>query len=404
MRRSYASAGTNIDLVVVGPEAPLVAGIADDLAPQASRCSGPRKRRRRLEGSKGFTKDLCARYGIPTAAYGRFTDSRIGESLFDNAGAADRDQGRRARRRQRRDRRHDGDEAVAAIDACFVGAFGEAGAEVVIEEFLRGEEASFFALVDGTTALPLGTAQDHKRACDGDQGPNTGGMGAYSPAPVMTPEIIEPHDDVRSSSRPCAAWPRRGTPFAGVLFAGLMIDDGGPKLIEYNVRFGDPECQVLMLRLKADLLRPARRRRRAACPHRRSLARRGGTHRGHGGQGLSRRLAKGLGDPRPRRGRGRSVVEIFHAGTSTTATASSPMAAACLTSPRSAATVGEAQDRAYAAVDRIDWPDGFCRRDIGWRAGQTRRLTSVLATRRRSSLRLAGRRTYFSVDLKRGRA
>ena len=242
-----------IGLVIIGPEAPLVAGLTDDLEAQGIRVFGPSKEAARLEGSKGFTKDLCARAGIPTAAYARFSDARAARAYLatqklpivvkaDGLAA-----GKGVTIAETRE------QADAAIEACFSGAFGAAGSEVVIEEFLRGEEASFFALVDGTTALPLATAQDHKRVHDGDQGPNTGGMGAYSPAPIMTPalcrrtmiEIIEP--TVRAMAE-------AGTPFKGVLYAGLMIEDGAPKLIEYNARFGDPETQVLMLRLKSDVL------------------------------------------------------------------------------------------------------------------------------------------------------
>jgi len=242
-----------IDLVVVGPEGPLVAGIADDLRAENIRVFGPSKAAARLEGSKGFTKDLCARYDIPTAAYGRFNDLASAKAYVEKTGApiVIKADGLAAGK---------GvtvamtlDEARAALDACFEGSFGAAGAEVVVEEFMTGEEASFFCLCDGTTALPFGTAQDHKRVGDGDVGPNTGGMGAYSPAPVMTPEMIERtmREIIEPTMRGMA---ELGAPFAGILFAGLMISDKGPKLIEYNTRFGDPECQVLMMRLKDDLL------------------------------------------------------------------------------------------------------------------------------------------------------
>ncbi|MFZ2017044.1 MAG: phosphoribosylamine--glycine ligase, partial [Methyloceanibacter sp.] len=240
----------DIGLVVIGPEAPLVTGLADDLKVAGIKVFGPSRAAARLEGSKGFTKDLCAEYGIPTASYRRFADAHAAKAYVKTQALpivvkADGLAGGKgvtvATTR---------DEAEAAIDACLAGALG---AEVVIEEFLDGEEASFFALVDGTAALPLATAQDHKRAFDGDKGPNTGGMGAYSPAPIMTPalcarvmeEIVIP--TVRAMSA-------RGTPFKGVLYAGLMMKEGSPKLIEYNVRFGDPEAQVLMMRLESDLL------------------------------------------------------------------------------------------------------------------------------------------------------
>jgi phosphoribosylamine--glycine ligase len=242
-----------IDFVIVGPEAPLAAGMADDLAAAGIPAFGPGREAARLEASKAFTKEICDACGAPTAAYARFTDAA-------EARAYVRDQG--APIVIKADGLAAGKgvivamtlaEAEAAIDDMFGGTFGEAGAEVVIEEFMEGEEASFFVLTDGETVLPLATAQDHKRAFDGDEGPNTGGMGAYSPAPVMTPEMERRTLD--EIVRPCIAeMARRGMPYKGVLYAGLMINEGGPRLIEYNVRFGDPECQVLMLRLGSDFL------------------------------------------------------------------------------------------------------------------------------------------------------
>src|SRR3954466_15389323 len=242
-----------VDFVVVGPEAPLVAGIVDDLEAAGLKTFGPNKAAARLEGSKGFTKDLCKAHNIPTAAYERFTSAQPAKAYV---------------RKQavpvviKADGLAAGKgviiaetiaEAEAAIDMMFSGGLGEAGAEVVIEEFLIGEEASFFALCDGESAIPLASAQDHKRAFDGDKGPNTGGMGAYSPAPVMTPDVTQRtmNEIIKPTVR---AMKEMGTPFRGVLFAGLMITQQGPKLIEYNVRFGDPECQVLMLRLMSDLV------------------------------------------------------------------------------------------------------------------------------------------------------
>ena len=243
----------DIGLVVIGPEVPLVAGLADDLEASGIKVFGPSRQAARLEGSKGFTKDLCAEYGIPTASYRRFADASSAkayaaeQSLPVVVKADGLAAGKGVVIAPTRA------EAEAAIDACFAGAFGTAGAEVVIEEFLTGEEASFFALTDGVTVLPLATAQDHKRAFDGDQGPNTGGMGAYSPAPIMTPQLCaRVMEEIVAPT--VAAMRERGTPFKGVLYAGLMIEDGAPKLIEYNVRFGDPEAQALMLRLKSDLL------------------------------------------------------------------------------------------------------------------------------------------------------
>ncbi|MER9018866.1 phosphoribosylamine--glycine ligase [Mesorhizobium sp. M0898] len=356
-----------IGLVVVGPEGPLVAGIADDLRAEGIRVFGPSKAAARLEGSKGFTKDLCARYGIPTAAYGRFDDLASARTYVEKTGApiVIKADGLAAGK---------GvtvamtlDEALAALDACFDGSFGQAGAEVVVEEFLVGEEASFFCLCDGTTALPFGTAQDHKRLGDGDTGPNTGGMGAYSPAPVMTPEMIDRtmREIVEPTMRGMA---ETGAPFSGVLFAGLMITDKGPKLIEYNTRFGDPECQVLMMRLKDDLLvllnaaadgqlahTSVRWRDEAALTV--VMAARGypGTpERGSVIRGVEAAAGEG--------------VEIFHAGTAINGGALVANGGRVLNITATGRTVGEAQKKAYAALDRIDWPQGFCRRDIGWLA------------------------------------
>jgi phosphoribosylamine--glycine ligase len=357
-----------IDLVIVGPEAPLVAGLVDDLTTAGIKCFGPKQAAAQLEGSKGFTKDLCREFDIPTAAYGRFTDAASAKAYLDaqklpivikaDGLAAGKGVTIAATRA----------EAEAAIDACFAGAFGKAGSEVVIEEFLEGEEASFFALCDGTTALALATAQDHKRVGDGDTGPNTGGMGAYSPAPVITPamsarvmdEIIGPTVD---------AMAKRGTPFKGVLFAGLMITAEGPKLIEYNVRFGDPETQVLMLRLKSDLL-PA------------LLATADGVLdtfdlRWHDDPALTVVMAangypgppevgteiKGLDSAAAVEG-----VEIFHAGTRRDGDRLLAQGGRVLNVTARGKTVAEAQARAYAAAARIDWPGGFYRHDIGWRA------------------------------------
>ena len=358
----------DIVLVVVGPEAPLVAGLSDDLEASGIKVFGPSRQAAKLEGSKGFTKDLCAEYGIPTAAYRRFTDAGLakdyaaGQSLpivvkADGLAAGKGVVIATTRR-----------EADAAIDACFAGAFGAAGAEVVIEDHLTGEEASFFVLTDGKIVLPLATAQDHKRAFDGDRGPNTGGMGAYSPAPVMTAErcaqvmeeIITP--TVRAMSA-------RGTPFKGVLYAGLMIHEGTPELIEYNVRFGDPEAQALMLRLKSDLL-PALlavaegrlaevaldwRDDAALCV---VMATKG--YPGAYAKGSEIRALDTAGaDPK---------VEIFHAGTKRDGARIVANGGRVLGVTARGNTIQDAKARAYAAVDKIDWPQGFCRRDIGTRA------------------------------------
>src|SRR5690606_16615792 len=242
-----------IDLVIVGPEAPLVAGLADDLRAHEIRVFGPSKIAAQLEGSKGFTKDLCAQFNIPTGAYGRFNNAPKAKAYIRQQGApiVVKADGLAAGK---------GvvvamtlEEALDAVDACFEGAFGAAGAEVVVEAYLDGEEASFFCICDGKTALPLGSAQDHKRVGDGDTGVNTGGMGAYAPAPVMTAQMVE--RTMRELIEPTMrGMSEIGAPFSGVLFAGLMITKDGPKLIEYNTRFGDPECQVLMMRLESDLL------------------------------------------------------------------------------------------------------------------------------------------------------
>ena len=359
--------GNAIDLVVIGPEAPLVAGLADALRAAGIKVFGPSAAAARLEGSKGFTKDLCARYGIPTGAYGRFANAaeakayarRMGAPIVVKADGLAAGKGVTVAM--------DLDAALHAIDACFDGAFGAAGAEVVVEAFLEGEEASFFCLCDGATALPFGSAQDHKRVGDGDTGPNTGGMGAYSPAPVLDAavearvmrEIVEP------TLRGMAGM---GCPFSGVLFVGLMIGADGPKLIEFNVRFGDPECQVLMMRLKDDLLVlleaaadgqlghvSARWRDEAALTV--VMAAKGYPGMPQAGtpiRGIEAAEATG--------------AKVFHAGTKR---ANGELVAAggrVLNVTSTGRTVGEAQASAYAAVDRIDWPGGFCRRDIGWRA------------------------------------
>ncbi|MER8743348.1 phosphoribosylamine--glycine ligase [Mesorhizobium sp. M1004] len=356
-----------IDLVVVGPEGPLVAGIADDLRDQGIRVFGPSKRAARLEGSKGFTKDLCAKYDIPTAAYGRFTDlaaakayvERVGAPIVIKADGLAAGKGVTIAMTL--------DEARAALDACFDGAFGDAGAEVVVEEFMTGEEASFFCLCDGATALPFGTAQDHKRVGDGDTGPNTGGMGAYSPAPVMTPDMVERtmREIVEPTMRGMA---ELGAPFAGILFAGLMITDKGPKLIEYNTRFGDPECQVLMMRLKDDLLVLLNAAVDGQLAHSSVRWRDDAAltvvmaARGYPGTPEKGSVIRGLDEAA---GDG---VEIFHAGTAINGGALVANGGRVLNVTASGKTVGEAQSRAYAALDRIDWPQGFCRRDIGWQA------------------------------------
>ena len=358
-----------IGLVVVGPEAPLVAGLADDLAAAGISVFGPSAKAAQLEGSKGFTKDLCARYAIPTAAYGRFDNAAEARAYAQKVGAPVVVKADGLAAGKGVTVAMELGEALAAIDACFDGAFGAAGAEVVVEEFLDGEEASFFFLCDGTTALPFGTAQDHKRVGDHDTGPNTGGMGAYSPAPALTPalearviaEIIEP--TMRGMAE-------MGAPFSGVLYAGLMLTGDGPKLIEYNARFGDPECQVLMPRLEDDLLplllASAEGRLAEFSPRWRADTALTVVMAAKGYPGTPERgsVISGLEDAA-----GGEGVVIFHAGTARDAAGRLVAAGGrvlCVTA--TGESVGEAQARAYAAIDRIDWPQGFCRRDIGWRA------------------------------------
>ena len=357
-----------IDFVVVGPEGPLVNGLVDQLEAAGIAAFGPTAAAAALEGSKGFTKDLCTKYNIPTAAYGRFRDigpakdfiRRQGAPIVVKADGLAAGKGVVIAQTVA--------EAEAAVEDMLGGAFGGAGAEVVIEEFLEGEEASFFALVDGTTALPLVSAQDHKRVGDGDTGPNTGGMGAYSPAPIVTPAMTE--TIMATIIRPTvAAMAAMGHPFKGVLFAGLMIDGKGPKLLEYNARFGDPECEVLMMRLKSDLLPALMAARDGALGHfdlrwhdeaalTVVMAARGypGTYdKGSEIRGLEK-AAKLPG------------VTVFHAGTAEQNGKTVATGGRVLAVTATGKTVAEAQARAYQAVDAIDWPDGFCRRDIGWRA------------------------------------
>ena len=357
-----------VDLVVVGPETPLAAGIVDDLANAGIKAFGPSKLAAQLEGSKGFTKDLCSEFDIPTGAYCRFDNAP--EAL-----AYVRDQGGPIVVKA------DGlaagkgvvvaktlAEAEEAIKMMFDGGFGVAGAEVVIEEFLEGREVSFFALCDGETAIPLASAQDHKRVFDHDEGPNTGGMGAYSPTPFVTPEI---HNQImqRIIGPTIAGMKERGTPFKGILYAGLMLTAQGPKLFEYNVRFGDPECQVLMLRMMSDLV-PAML---ASCDGQlknfdlRWFPEAAVTvvmaAKGYPGDYKKGGMIEGLDEAAKVEG-----AEIFHAGTVARDGAVLANGGRVLNVCASGKTVTEAQARAYRAVDRIKWADGFCRRDIAWQA------------------------------------
>jgi phosphoribosylamine---glycine ligase len=359
---------SNIGLVVIGPELPLVAGLVDDLEAAGLKAFGPDRAAARLEGSKGFTKDLCRRYAIPTAAYEKFTDASAAKAYLRPRGApiVVKADGLAAGK---------GvvvaetlPEAEAAVDFMLAGGFGAAGHAIVIEERLDGEEASFFALCDGETALAFASAQDHKRVGEGDTGPNTGGMGAYSPAPIVDAamserimaEIIAPA--LRGMSE-------MGAKFKGVLFAGLMIGDSGPKLVEFNVRFGDPETQAMLPRLKEDLLDLLLACAEGNLPQR-PLA---------FSQDLALSVvlaAKGYPD-KPLKGteirgveqaaRVRGVV-ITHAGTKKVCDKLLADGGRVLNVTGLGPDVESARKSAYAAVDAIDWPEGFCRRDIGWRA------------------------------------
>jgi phosphoribosylamine---glycine ligase len=354
-----------ISFVIVGPEAPLVAGIVDDLTAAGIKTFGPTKFAAQLEGSKGFTKDICAKYRIPTAAYERFKDEKkaLAYLIKHSAPIVIKADGLAAGK---------GVtvaatmlEAEAAVKEIFAGRFGEG--ECVIEEFMEGEEASFFALSDGTNVLALATAQDHKRVGDGDVGPNTGGMGAYSPAPCMTDALCK--DVLEKIIRPTVnALASMGHPYKGVLYAGLILTQQGPKLIEYNARFGDPETQVLMPRLRDDLLtmllasvdgtldnisvrwRPETALTVVLCS------------KGYPGEFLKGSVIKGLSQDFGK------DVEVFHAGTAIDGEFIVSNGGRVLNVTALGDTPREAQAKAYTAVDKIDWPQGFCRHDIGWRA------------------------------------
>ncbi len=353
-----------VDLVVVGPEAPLAAGIVDDLAAAGIKAFGPSKAASQLESSKGFTKDMCKANNIPTAAYERFKNAAAAKAYVHAQGApiVVKADGLAA-----------GKGVVVAMtlaeaDAALDALFSSAGAEAVIEEFMEGEEASFFVLCDGEHALPLATAQDHKRAFDCDKGPNTGGMGAYSPAPVMTDAMIARTMDeiIRPTLR---AMQDKGMPYKGVLFAGLMITAEGPKLIEYNVRFGDPETQVLMMRMMSDLVPALMAAVDGELQHfdlrwyPQSALTVVMAAKGYPGDYVKGTVISGLDEAGSLEG-----VEIFHAGTKSDGTRILANGGRVLNVTAIGDNVGQAQRRAYQAVDRIQWPEGFCRRDIGWQA------------------------------------
>jgi len=357
-----------VDFVVVGPEAPLAAGIVDDLASAGIKAFGPSKAAARLEGSKGFTKDICKANNIPTAAYERFNDADKAKAYIRAQGAPIVIKADGLAAGKGVVVAMTSQEAEDAIDMMLGGGFGAAGAEAVVEEFMVGEEASFFVLCDGENALPLVAAQDHKRAFDGDKGPNTGGMGAYSPAPVFTDAIQKrTMDEIILPT--LKAMKEMGCPYKGVLFAGLMITDEGPKLIEYNARFGDPETQVLMVRLMSDLL-PA------------LIASADGQLKNFdlrwfpdpaltvvmAAKGYPGDYDKGTRIAGIDRAEQIEGVEVFHAGTKASGDWILANGGRVLNVTASAKTVGEAQRRAYEAIGLINWPEGFCRRDIGWQA------------------------------------
>ncbi len=358
----------SIDFVIIGPEAPLAAGVADRLREAGIACFGPSRDAARLEASKAFTKEICDACGAPTARWARFAEAEAARAYVRQQGApiVVKADGLAAGK---------GvivamtlDEALAAVDNIFGGAFGAAGAEVVIEDFMEGEEASFFVLSDGETVLPIGTAQDHKRVGEGDTGPNTGGMGAYSPAPVLTEAVAERALDeiIRPTIVEMA---RRGTPYQGVLYAGLMIADGAPRLVEYNVRFGDPECQVLMMRLGAqalDLMLACAERRLGearvnwADDHAMTVVM---AAEGYPGSYEKGSVIAGL-EALPED----SWQMVFHAGTEAREGRVVASGGRVLNVTARGDALREARDRAYAMADKIDWPEGFYRRDIGWRA------------------------------------
>ncbi|WP_417309748.1 phosphoribosylamine--glycine ligase [Devosia sp.] len=357
----------SVDLVVIGADAQAVAGLGDAVRAAGLLCFGPSMAAAQLEGSKGFTKELCDEAGIPTAAYAQFDALEPALDYLRSQGApiVVKADGLAAGKGVTVAATLDA--AEAAVRDCFAGAFGASGSRVVIEECLEGEEASIFAVSDGTRYVLLPSAQDHKRVGDGDTGPNTGGMGAYSPAPVMTPELTARVDAeiIAPTIRTMAA---RGTPFTGVLFAGIMITDSGPKLIEHNVRFGDPECQVLMLRLRSDILELLLASARGDLT--------GMTPEFDPRPALTVVMAAEGYPANPKKGSEIFGAEgldsddlmVFHAGTVRRDGQLIANGGRVLNVTALGDTVAEAQARAYAAVDRIDWTEGFCRRDIGWRA------------------------------------
>ncbi|PZO86972.1 MAG: phosphoribosylamine--glycine ligase [Micavibrio aeruginosavorus] len=360
-----------VDLVVIGPEGPLVAGIADALAAENIAVFGPSKAAARLEGSKAFTKDMCTRHNIPTAAYGRFTDAGMAAEFIRKTGAPIVVKADGLAAGKGVIIAQTVDEAIdAANDMLSGNSFGAAGNEIVVEEFMDGEEVSFFALADGKTVVPFASAQDHKRVGDGDVGPNTGGMGAYSPA-YLVDDLLQQKIMERIILPTVRGMAADGCPFQGVLFAGLMIVKGEPMLIEYNTRFGDPECQVMLPRLQDDFLSILN-----ACA-------KGELSQYQGGLSFSKdevlgvvMAAKGYPASYAKGGKIEGIakadalkgVKVFHAGTAKNGYDVVASGGRVLTVTAIADDIGKAQQNAYEAVGRIVWEDGFCRRDIGWRA------------------------------------
>jgi phosphoribosylamine--glycine ligase len=358
----------SIDLVVVGPEGPLVSGLADELIAAGVACFGPTREAARLEGSKGFAKDFCREFSIPSGAYQRFREANEAKAHVRDVGAPIVVKADGLAAGKGVFVANTVEEAEAAVDALLSGTLASAESEIVIEEFLAGEEVSFFALCDGGTATPFASAQDHKRVGDGDTGPNTGGMGAYSPPSVMTPElsqrimceVIEP--TLRGMNE-------RGSPFRGVLFAGLMIDEHGPKVIEFNVRFGDPEAEVIIPRLQDDLLPLLLACAEGTlCPDAPRFSSDAAltvvmAARGYPGEPVRGTRISGIEDAEAEPG-----VVVFHGGTREVDGVMFADGGRVLAITALGKDVIEARRRAYAAVDRIRWPEGFCRHDIGWRA------------------------------------
>ncbi|MBT0958838.1 phosphoribosylamine--glycine ligase [Alphaproteobacteria bacterium KMM 3653] len=356
------------ELVIIGPEAPLAAGVADALRGAGIPTFGPSKAAAELEASKSFAKEVLDAAGAPTAAWERFTDAKSACAYIEAQGAPIVVKADGLAAGKGVTVAMTVEEATAAVEDMFGGAFGAAGAEVVIEEFMTGEEASFFVLCDGEEFLPLGTAQDHKRVGEGDTGPNTGGMGAYSPAPVMTDEVTQKTID-QIVKPTLAEMARRGAPYQGVLFVGLMIENGKPRVVEYNVRFGDPECQTLMMRLGAqalDVIQAAAEGRLAqaqvnwAEDHAITVVM---AAKGYPGSYTKGTVIKGL-DALPED----STHMVFHAGTTMQGADLTATGGRVLNVTARGATLAEAHKEAYAMLGRIDWPEGFSRSDIGWRA------------------------------------